>query len=162
MSSENLAAEIIARAQERSLRIVTAESCTAGAVAMTLSRVPGAGTVLQGGFITYTKEMKTRLLGVPSILLANQTAVSADVAEAMATGAVERSGADFGAAVTGVAGPNRDEDGNPVGLVYCATFSLCAGAETARYHFDGLSSHEVVAASIRAALQLLRKSMLAD
>jgi PncC family amidohydrolase len=73
-----------------------------------------------GGVVTYTKEMKIRALGVPAELIVRGTAVCADVAEAMARGACRLSGASLGVSITGVAGPKPDEDGNPVGLVYCS------------------------------------------
>jgi nicotinamide-nucleotide amidase len=119
MSHSSLAAEVMAEARSCGLSLVTAESCTAGAVARVLSEVPGAGSHLQGGFVTYSREMKTEALGVPAQLLKQKTAVCAEVAEAMARGALKRSPAEAAVAVTGVAGPEPDEDGNPVGLLLC-------------------------------------------
>ena len=87
---------------------------------MVLSKAEGASKYFLGGMVAYTKEMKTRLLSVPSDLIQRDTAVSAEVAEAMAQGAIRRFNADLGVSITGVAGPEPDEDGNPVGLVYCA------------------------------------------
>jgi nicotinamide-nucleotide amidase len=114
------ASDVVAAAKARGVSIATAESCTAGALATLLADTPGAGDVFLGGFVTYAKEAKTALLGVPVTLIAEHTAVSPIVAEAMAQGALEASGADIAIAVTGVAGPEADEDGNPVGLVYLA------------------------------------------
>ena len=73
-----------------------------------------------GGVVAYTKEMKIRALGVPAELIQRGTAVCADVAEAMARGACRLSGAKLAVSITGVAGPEPDEDGNPVGLIYCS------------------------------------------
>lgn len=157
MSNEYLAKEVIAQACACNAKLITAESCTAGAVANVLSKSPGAGMVLQGGFITYSKEMKTKLLGVSTYLLQSKTAVCGEVAEAMAIGALARSGADIGAAVTGVAGPEPDEDGNPVGLVYCSVYSQSAGALTDRYFFPGKSRDEVIKAAVKGTLDLLTK-----
>jgi nicotinamide-nucleotide amidase len=100
------------------LSIVTAESCTAGMIAAILSRVDGAGDRLHGGFVTYTKEQKTKALGVSAQLLKEHGAVNETVVRQLATGALQRSPASLSLAVSGVLGPEEDEDGNPVGLVY--------------------------------------------
>jgi nicotinamide-nucleotide amidase len=99
---------------------VTAESCTAGKLSALLSEAPGAGEHLHGSFVTYTKANKVKVLGVESGLLRAKGAVCREVAVAMAEGALHRSPADVAVAVTGVAGPDPDEDGNPVGLVCVA------------------------------------------
>jgi nicotinamide-nucleotide amidase len=117
---DELAARAIAVVRDRDQTIVTAESCTAGRLATLLSDAPGAAEHLHGGFVTYTKANKTKALGVPAALLAEKGAVCRDVALALALGALERSPADFAVAITGVAGPDPDEDGNPVGLVCIA------------------------------------------
>jgi len=114
------AAQLLKAAQRDGVTIVTAESCTAGLLSNVLSTAPGAGKLLHGGFVTYTKEAKTRILGVPADVLKRKTAVCEDVAIAMAEGALARSPGDIAISVTGVAGPEPDEDGNPVGLVFCA------------------------------------------
>lgn len=114
---------VMRRAEEKALALVTAESCTAGALAMLLADTPGAGDCFRGGFVTYAKACKTELLGVPAALIAAHTAVSRPVAECMAAGALARSGADVAVAVTGVLGPEPDEDGNPVGLIHIAAAS---------------------------------------
>lgn len=109
------AVRVLEVAKKRNLTIVTAESCTAGVLSSILSEAPGASAHLHGGFVTYTKENKTKVLGVSEYLLAEKSAVCTEVAIAMAEGALERSPADLAVAVTGVAGPEPDEDGNPVG-----------------------------------------------
>jgi nicotinamide-nucleotide amidase len=114
------AKEVLARAKAANLGIVTAESCTSGLLASVLSEAPGAAELLHGGFVTYTKRNKTIALGVPEVLLKTKGAVCEEVARAMADGALERSPADISVAITGVAGPSPDEDGNPVGLVCIA------------------------------------------
>jgi nicotinamide-nucleotide amidase len=115
-----IAKRVLALASERGLGIVTAESCTSGLLASALSEAPGAAELLHGGFVTYTKTNKTAALGVPDDLLRTRGAVCPEVAIAMAEGALVRSPADVAIAITGVAGPDKDEDGNPVGLVYFA------------------------------------------
>jgi PncC family amidohydrolase len=109
------AVRVLDVAKKRNLTIVTAESCTAGMLSTILSEAPGASEHLHGGFVTYTKENKTKILGVSEHLLTEKSAVCPDVAMAMAEGALKRSPADLAVAVTGVAGPEPDEDGNPVG-----------------------------------------------
>jgi nicotinamide-nucleotide amidase len=84
MSIDQQAQRILERAKAGNLTIVTAESCTTGAVATALSKAPGAGAYFHGGFVTYTKEMKNTVLGVPMELLKHKGAVCAEVAEAMA------------------------------------------------------------------------------
>jgi nicotinamide-nucleotide amidase len=115
-----LAERTLEAASQADVSIVTAESCTAGKLAVLLSQAPGAAERLHGGFIAYTKPNKTKALGVPAALLQSKTAVCGDVAVAMAEGALARSPAEFAVAITGVAGPEPDEDGNPVGLVCIA------------------------------------------
>ena len=113
------ASDVLALARIRGLSIVTAESCTSGLLASVLSEAPGAAELLHGGFVTYTKQNKTTALGVPEELLQREGAVNAEV-PALEEGALERSPAELAAAITGVAGPSPDEDGNPVGLVFIA------------------------------------------
>lgn len=106
------------RLKSSGLTLITAESCTAGLLAAALSHGEGAGDLLQGGFVTYTKDQKSEALGIPRKLLAEKGSVNARVAAAMARGALKRSSAGIALAVTGVLGPTCDEDGNPVGLVF--------------------------------------------
>lgn len=113
-----LAERALEVAARRNVSIVTAESCTAGKLAAVLSEAPGAAERLHGSFVTYTKANKTRSLGVSAALLRRKGAVCREVAIAMAEGALARSPATVAVAITGVAGPDPDEDGNPVGLVY--------------------------------------------
>ena len=119
-SLKSAADELVALAAREKLTIITAESCTSGLLATVLSEAPGAAQILHGGFVTYTKEHKAVALGVPEELLRAKSAVCDEVACAMAEGALARSTADLVAAITGVAGPEADEDGNPVGRVFIA------------------------------------------
>lgn len=117
---ESKACAVVRHAEEKALTLVTAESCTAGALATLLADAPGAGACFHGGFVTYAKACKTELLGIPAAVIEARTAVSREVAERMAAGALAASGADVAVAVTCVAGPEPDEDGNPVGLIHVA------------------------------------------
>jgi nicotinamide-nucleotide amidase len=115
----DLARRTLEIAGEKHLSIVTAESCTAGKLAVLLSGAPGAAEHLHGSFVAYTKANKAAYaLGVPNNLLCERGAVCREVVAAMAEGALARSPADVAVSITGVAGPDPDEDGNPVGLVY--------------------------------------------
>jgi nicotinamide-nucleotide amidase len=116
----SLAARALEIAAQRDASIVTAESCTAGKLATVLSEAPGAAERLHGSFVTYTKANKSKSLGVSVDLLQCKGAVCAEVASAMAEGALVRSPATIAVSITGVAGPDPDEDGNPVGLVCIA------------------------------------------
>ena len=116
-----LCAETLLRLTKRAgVTVVVAESCTAGRLATLLSDAEGAAQHFAGGFVTYTKEQKQRALAVSPTLLREKGAVCGEVARAMAEGALARSGAGLAAAITGVAGPEQDEDGNPVGRVCIA------------------------------------------
>ena len=109
----------LARELERTgLTLATAESCTGGLLAQILTSVPGMSHHYPGGLVTYSSQAKADLLGVPESLLAEHGAVSAEVAAEMARRVRERFSADLGLAITGVAGPDPDDRGNPVGLVY--------------------------------------------
>uniref|UniRef100_UPI00359414B9 CinA family protein n=1 Tax=Aestuariivirga sp. TaxID=2650926 RepID=UPI00359414B9 len=105
--------------RERKLWLATAESCTGGLIAGLITAVPGSSDVFDAGFVTYSNEAKTRMIGVPTDLIASAGAVSEDVARAMALGALAHSRADIAMAVTGVAGPGGGTALKPVGLVHC-------------------------------------------
>lgn len=100
--------------------LATAESCTGGWVGKLLTDVPGSSSVYKGGVISYTNEVKHAILGVPQETLDAFGAVSHQTAEAMAEGVRRVLQTDLGAAVTGLAGPDGDGSGRPVGLVYIA------------------------------------------
>lgn len=103
---------------ERGLTLATAESCTGGLVARRITALPGASRVYRGGVVSYWTEVKAAVLGVPQEILDAHGAVSEETARAMAEGARRITGADIAVSVTGVAGPDPDERGNPVGLVF--------------------------------------------
>lgn len=109
--------------------VATGESLTAGLLAATLASVPGASSVLRGGIVAYAGDLKVSALGVPASLVDRGGVIQAPVAEAMAVGARDRLGADFGLGCTGVAGPD-EQDGHPVGEVHVAV----AGPGSTRTH----------------------------
>ena len=106
--------------KEKGLTLGTAESCTGGLVAKRLTDLSGASAVFKGGVVSYTNEVKAGVLGVPQAMLDEFGAVSEPVARAMAQGARKVLGCDLAVSLTGVAGPDPDDRGNPVGLIYVA------------------------------------------
>jgi nicotinamide-nucleotide amidase len=153
---EALVNEILQHAKAGGLTLATAESCTAGHLAAALSRGEGASHHFTGGFVTYTKNGKALMLGVPRDLLAKETAVSSNVATAMAQGALTRAEASLAVAVTGVTGPAPDEDGNPVGLVYCAVARSDGSSRPLRLELGKDKPETLVEETCVAALRLMR------
>ena len=118
------------------LTLSLAESCTGGLAASLVTELPGSSAYFVGGVVAYSNQLKQALLGVPADLLARHGAVSAEVARAMAEGARERLGSDYAASITGIAGPDADGSGKPVGL----TFVGIAGPTSSRverFNFSG-------------------------
>ncbi len=155
-------AEALLEAYRRAgLKIATAESCTGGLIAGCLTEIPGASDVVERGFLTYSDEAKHDLLGVPMALIRAHGAVSAEVAEAMAAGALERSAADAAVSATGIAGPGGATADKPVGLVYLGA----ARRGLAPVHQRPVHERHVFAgergavrlAAVEAALDLLRR-----
>jgi nicotinamide-nucleotide amidase len=137
----------------------TAESCTGGMVATRLTDVAGSSEAFVGGVVTYSDELKQGLLGVPADVLARHGAVSPEVAQAMATGARERLGADVAVSVTGIAGPGGGSLEKPVGLVYLHVSSP-AGEDELRMDVPG--GRDIVRArAATATLQMLRAHVVA-
>ena len=144
----NLSCDVLKALQGKTL--ATAESCTGGGIGAAITAVPGSSAVYKGGIISYTNEIKQKLLGVPADLLADFGAVSAPVAEAMAKGAREALNADIAVSVTGLAGPGGDEFGNSVGTVYIG-YADEGKTLSREYHFSG-NREDVRNAAIEAAI----------
>jgi nicotinamide-nucleotide amidase len=117
---EPLVLDLAAALRARGWRIATAESCTGGLVAAACTAVAGSSDWFERGFVTYSNAAKVESLGVDAALIAAHGAVSAEVARAMAAGALAHSPADLAIAVTGVAGPGGGSAEKPVGLVHLA------------------------------------------
>jgi nicotinamide-nucleotide amidase len=117
----------------KKLMIATAESCTGGLVAATLTEIPGSSDVVERGFVTYSNAAKTEMLGVPVDVIARFGAVSRETAEAMAQGALAHSPADLAVSITGIAGPGGSSPGKPVGLVHFTA----AARRGPRMHHEG-------------------------
>ncbi|WP_062522489.1 CinA family protein [Demequina silvatica] len=151
--------EVVAALLARGATVATAESLTGGAVCSALVSVPGASAVVRGGIVAYTADMKARLLGVDPALIAAAGVVSGEVAEAMARGVREATGATLGVATTGVAGP-EPHGGAPVGRVHVAV-SRSAGETSSRHDITG-GREAVRAGAVDAALALVLESLAGD
>jgi nicotinamide-nucleotide amidase len=140
--------------RERGLKVATAESCTGGLVAARLTSVPGSSEVFVGGVVAYSDEVKAQELGVPTEVLEQHGAVSAETAAAMAAGARARLGVEVAVSVTGVAGPGGGTPEKPVGLVFLHAEGP-DGARTRRLDLPG-DRGAIRARSTVAALHLVR------
>ncbi|MDH3633458.1 MAG: CinA family protein [Gammaproteobacteria bacterium] len=144
---QQLAEQLLKRQQ----KVCTAESCTGGLIAKTLTDLAGSSDWFERGFVTYSNAAKNEMLGVPASIIEDYGAVSEPVATAMARGALDHSRASLAVAVTGIAGPGGGSDEKPVGTVWIAVASddeLIAN----RYQFGG-NREAVRAATLVAALE---------
>ncbi|MDE2355958.1 MAG: CinA family protein [Alphaproteobacteria bacterium] len=153
---DTLARLVIDDARGKSLRIVTAESCTGGLVAAALCAIPGASDVFERGFVTYSNRAKTELLGISGDLIADLGAVSEPVARMMAEGALEHSHAHLSVAITGVAGPAGGSPMKPVGTVHLATARANQSVQHRMEFFELESRWEIQMAALQMALEMLR------
>lgn len=141
----------------RGCEITTAESCTGGMLASMLVNAAGASEIFKEGYITYSNEAKSRLLGVDAQALERYGAVSETVARQMAEGAAAAAGATAALSVTGIAGPGGGTKEKPVGLVYIGCY--LDGSTTAERNLFHGSRLEIREASARRALELLLARM---
>jgi nicotinamide-nucleotide amidase len=157
-----MAEDVLDQARARGLKIATAESCTGGLIAGALTAIGGSSAVVDRGFVTYSNEAKAELLGVDPALITTHGAVSEEVAQAMAIGALTHSRADMSVSVTGVAGPGGGTARKPVGLVWFgAAYAVerdlgSAFVITEEFRFGDIGRDGVREASVRQALRLLR------
>jgi nicotinamide-nucleotide amidase len=142
--------------RQRSLKIATAESCTGGLLAATITDIPGSSDVLDCGFVTYSNEAKQTMLGVASTTLERFGAVSRETAEAMAKGAVARAPVDLAVSITGIAGPGGGTPGKPVGLVHFAGATRSGRLIHDVQHFGDIGRSPVRRASVLQAIAMLR------
>ena len=140
-------------------RIATAESCTAGMLAARLTDRAGSSGYVAGGVVAYANEAKVGLLGVDAALIAEYGAVSAEVAEAMAAGALDRFGADTTVAITGIAGPGGGTEDKPVGTVWCGVPGAGGPTVTRCVRVPGERA-DVRERSTTVAMHLLRGALL--
>ena len=144
----------------RSWMIATAESCTGGMVAAALTDIAGSSAVVERGFVTYSNEAKSQMLGVPAELIAEHGAVSEPVARAMAEGALAHSLADVAVAITGVAGPGGGTATKPVGLVHFGLAAKGAPVLHLERRYGDLGRDEVRRRAVMDALGLLSVALV--
>jgi nicotinamide-nucleotide amidase len=149
---------VLAGAQAANLRIVTAETCTAGLVSACLTSVSGASKTFERGFVLYHDTAKATGLGVPEAVSRAHGAVSAEVTQGLADGALKHSTAGLSVAVTGYAGPGGGSEKNPVGTVYIASARQGRATLVERHRFAG-DRDGVRAAAVGAALALMLKQL---
>jgi nicotinamide-nucleotide amidase len=155
----DLAKRVLAKALINGLHIVTAESCTGGLIAASLTEIPGSSDVVECGFIVYSDNAKTRLLGVAQPLLKRFGAVSKEAARAMALGALEKCDAELSVAVTGIAGPSGGTTLKKVGLVHIAAAREGSEVQHRACEFGDVGRSDVRVLTVDAALKLLLRMM---
>lgn len=149
---------VVSLLKQKGKKLTSAESCTGGLIAEKMTRVPGVSENFECGFVTYSNEQKTKLLGVSEETLKTFGAVSLETAGEMAAGALKASGADIALSVTGIAGPGGGTEEKPVGTV---CIGIAANEKTWAYRFYLTGSRDIVRerASLYA-LDLVRRELL--
>ena len=147
------AEQLLAVCRDNKIKIATAESCTGGLIAGCLTAVAGSSDVVERGFVTYSNEAKSEMLGVPAELILRVGAVSEEVSRAMAEGALIHSHAELALAVTGVAGPGGGTQDKPVGLVHLSCARQSGVTQHERHVYEG-DRDEVRWATVRTALDM--------
>jgi nicotinamide-nucleotide amidase len=155
---ETLTRQVLVEASLRGFSLVTAESCTGGLLASLLTDMPGHSHVFERGFVTYTNEAKTEMLGVDPGLIERLSAVSAEVAEARARGALERSRADIALSITGWAEGGPDPS-KPAGLVYFATARPSRPTRVREERFGDIGRARLRIACLQTALEMMLERM---
>lgn len=154
------AARLLDELRTAGLRLASAESCTGGLIAAALTEIAGSSRVFERGFVTYSNEAKTELLGVGAALIEERGAVSAEVARAMALGGLEHSHADICIAVTGIAGPGGGSAEKPVGLVYLAAAKRNFECIVEERRFGEIGRDRVRELTVAAAFGLVRTMLM--
>ena len=151
--------EVVGRLlRQQGKTLAVAESCSGGLICHRLTDISGSSDYFQGGVVTYSNQAKMDLLAVPPTILEQHGAVSPDTARAMALGVQKLFHADYGLAVTGIAGPTGGTPEKPVGLVYMG-LATPAGVETRRHQFPG-DREMVKVLTAETALDWLRRELL--
>ncbi|WP_088967823.1 CinA family protein [Vogesella sp. LIG4] len=162
MDKWQLAAQLGTRLAACGQRVTTAESCTGGGVAAAITEIAGSSGWFDMAVVSYSDEIKQRVLGVPAALLQQHGAVSEPVAAAMAEGALRLAGADWALAVSGVAGPGGGTAAKPVGMVcFAIAGAALASPLTWTQHFAG-DRHAVREQSVCALLSTLLQQLPAQ
>ncbi len=161
---EELAEELGEILIQRGLMLVSAESCTGGWIGRTVTSIPGSSKWYERGFITYSNNSKSEMLGVSHRSLEKFGAVSEQIATEMAAGAISNSRAQVSIAVTGIAGPGGATEGKPVGMI-CHSWAIKDGlARTAVCFLEGereLIRKQAVAIALQGTINLLLDAPLA-
>lgn len=150
----DLAQQVVDLCVKGNVMIATAESCTGGLVAAAITEISGASQVLERGFVTYSDQAKTEMLGVMSITLRQHGAVSRDAALEMAHGAMSRSEAGISVSITGIAGPSGGSTGKPVGLVHFGGRHYKGAMIHREMNFGDIGRHEIRMAAVKTALEM--------
>jgi nicotinamide-nucleotide amidase len=159
LGMKDRAAALLDTYRQRGLKISTAESCTGGLVAALLTEIAGSSAVVERGFVTYSNEAKTELIGVPADLIAAHGAVSEPVARAMAEGALARSYADVAVGITGIAGPTGGTATKPVGLVHFGLARKGSATIHLERRYGDLGRENVRRRAVEDALALLEQAL---
>ena len=154
------AAALLQSCRASGLRVVTAESCTGGLVAALMTEIPGSSDVVERGFITYSNEAKAEMIGVPMTLIEAHGAVSREVAQAMAEGALACSRADIAVSITGVAGPSGGSADKPVGLVHFGATRRGGETTCIEKRFGDRPRAAIRLAAVAIALELLEDRVI--
>lgn len=158
MDKPDLARDVLALAKQKSLQIATAESCTGGLLAAALTDIPGASTVFDRGFVTYSNAAKQDMLDVFVATLANHGAVSEPVAAEMALGALANSSADLALSITGIAGPGGSES-KPEGRVCFALATRSGLVLVETVEFGAIGRTQVRQRAVSHALTRLMRQL---
>lgn len=145
---------LVNKLKAASCTVAAAESCSGGLIADAFARIPGASGVFWGSFVSYMNEAKQSMLGIPRGLIEKYGAVSAQTAQAMALGALEKSSATAALSVTGIAGPDGDGSGAPVGAVWISA-AFRGKKPVTKYYLLAGSRAEIREEAARRALELL-------
>ena len=154
----NIAQKLLELARQKKVMIAVAESCTGGLVTSAITAISGSSDVFDRGFITYSYESKTEILGVPQELIATKGAVSQEVAEQMVLGTIKNSHANLAVAITGIAGPSGGTASKPVGLVYIAV-KYNENVEVIENNFQG-DRNQIRTQAAEKALELMYRKLL--
>jgi len=159
LEMKDRAAALLDAYKAKGLKIATAESCTGGLVAALLTEISGSSAVVERGFVTYSNEAKTDLVGVPADLIAIHGAVSEPVARAMAEGALAHSRADVTVGITGVAGPTGGTATKPVGLVHFGLARKGVATLHLERRYGDLGRETIRRRAVEDALSLLEQAV---
>jgi nicotinamide-nucleotide amidase len=153
--AEELARQVLVKCRAGGIMVATAESCTGGMIAAALTDIAGSSAVVDRGFVTYSNEAKTEMLGVRQETLRAHGAVSAETACEMAAGALRHSRAGIAVSVTGIAGPDGASPEKPVGLVWFGLARTGQEAVAEKRLFDNRGRAFVRSESVKTALGMI-------